>query len=130
LACLLLTPISTDAHDKRVQDAIREVGWQSACIHSDLEAWHMLKMRTWDVILADEAYSPLIGEFRRWELEHRGQRQSNVLAISEKLVPGTSDPTIKKPEFDDVIGKPLGLKALRNLLLSKAGELEFKNKVG
>lgn len=130
LACLLLTPVATDAHDKRVQEAIREVGWQSACIHSDLEAWHMLKMRTWDVILADEAFSPLIEEFRQWESAHRGQSQSNVIAISELLVPGASDPTIKKPEFDDVIGKPLGIKALQNLLLGKTGEIEWKNRVG
>lgn len=71
LTCLLLSPPSTESHAASVKDAVQEAGWKSTCANNDREAITFLKMRHWDVILADESFSNLILEFRQWESQNR-----------------------------------------------------------
>ena len=112
---LIISPPSLSVHLELVQGTARQCGWQSTTAHSDGDAWNMLKMRTWDMVLVDETYSGFIEEFREWESRKRSDRQGNVLMMSEGK--GGGDSKLIVPDgLDGVVGKPLCLNNLKKIL--------------
>jgi CheY-like chemotaxis protein len=120
--CLIITPTGT-GHAKLVEKSIKMHGWQATIAHNYDEALHLMKMRTWNVVLLDEGLAAFLPEFREWEAKNRSDQQKNVMLMSESIVPEASGPNsfIKPPEgFGGVVGKPVCV----NSLISMLGRVE------
>lgn len=127
--CLVLFGPSTATRNKLVQDTIKGCGWQCAAGSSYVEVMNFLTMRTWDVVLVDESYSSLILDFREWESRRRTERQP-LIVVSESVNQMSPDQSsiVQTPQgFDHIIGKPLCLNALKNLLQQTATSLLTQN---
>mmetsp|Transcript_3155 Transcript_3155/g.7199 ORF Transcript_3155/g.7199 Transcript_3155/m.7199 type:complete len:889 (-) Transcript_3155:1880-4546(-) len=115
-ACLVIAGTSENEHVKLMQEVIKSTGWQTATASNDGEAITWLKMRTWDLVLVDEAFDALIREFRDWESKKRSTRQNQMIMMSEntrdQIEPNTKHP----PGFDAATAKPMCLNALKRLL--------------
>ncbi|KAL3943031.1 MAG: hypothetical protein SGBAC_002890 [Bacillariaceae sp.] len=115
--CLILARSSAAMHTEMTEKAIQDCGWQSTTVHSDADAWTLLKMRTWNAVLVDDSFSALIEEFRQWESKKRVTRQGNVILMSDNLDQTASSKSFIAPEsIDKVIGKPVNRDALQLML--------------
>jgi hypothetical protein len=129
-ACLVLSPYTS--HIGIVQDAIKECHWQSALGQTDREAWNMLKMRMWDLVLVDESFSPLITDFRKWESSRRKTTQGHIILMSESVMCVASNrlSVVQPPGgFDEVVGKPFSLVGLKKTIWDVNRELKKQKKV-
>ena len=115
--CLILALASAAMHTELTEKTIKECGWQSTTAHSDVDAWTLLKMRTWNMVLVDDSFASLIEEFRQWESKKRVTRQANIVLMSDNLDQTTSSNSFIAPDgIDKVIGKPINRAALQRLL--------------
>lgn len=114
--CLIISPPSTSVHMELVEGTIRDSSWQSTTAHSESDAWNMLKMRTWDMILIDEVYVSIIQEFREWESKKRSDRLGNIVLMSEGAGETGPDSFVIPDGLDGVIGKPIQLDHLTKIL--------------
>jgi CheY-like chemotaxis protein len=115
--CLILSPPSPSIHIEIIQQTIKKCGWQSTTAQSDGDAWTLLKMRTWDIVLVDDAFAEFVEEFRGWESKKRSDRQGNMVLMIESLDQTGSAKSIILPDgLDMVIGKPVCLDNLRRML--------------
>ncbi|CAJ1966793.1 unnamed protein product [Cylindrotheca closterium] len=115
--CLILASSSTAMHTEMTEKAVQECNWQSTKAHSDDDAWTLLKMRTWNVVLVDDSFAGLIEEFRQWESKKRVTRQGNIVLMSENLDQTTSSKSFIAPDgIDRIIGKPVNREALQRML--------------
>jgi len=109
---LMISPRSEEEHTKRMQELIKKSGWQTTTASAEGVALVWLKMRNWDLVLVDESFAPLIGDFRKWESKKRQNRQERITLMAE-----ISDGD--EPEgLDAVVRKPMGLIAVDKLLES------------
>jgi CheY-like chemotaxis protein len=94
---------------------VERLGWHSAVVEHGESVVDLLKMRLWDVVLVDEHLPGIFGtgrinHFREWELEHRKERQNNLIFMSATCVrlPSGILPNMKCPEgFDGIMVKHL-----------------------
>jgi DNA-binding response OmpR family regulator len=115
--CLIISPASMNIHIEVVQQSIKRFGWYSTIAHSDSDIWNLLKMRTWDMVLVDEAFVLTIEEFREWESKKRSDRQGNIVLMTGSIYQTGPRQSIVLPEgLDSVIGKPICLKKLSTML--------------
>jgi CheY-like chemotaxis protein len=115
-ACLVVAGTSESEQLKLMQDVIKKAGWQTTTASSDGEASSWLKMRMWDLVLVDEAFSALIGEFRSWESKKRTLSQKHMIMMSENTSNQLEANSKAPPGFDGVAAKPMCLNALNRLL--------------
>jgi CheY-like chemotaxis protein len=115
-ACLVIAGASENEQVKLMQDVIKNTGWQTTTASNDAEASTWLKMRTWDLVLADEAFNTLIQAFREWESKRRTSRQNHLIMMSENTSDKIDLNTNPPAGFDDVVAKPMCLNALKRLL--------------
>jgi CheY-like chemotaxis protein len=83
--CLVIAPRSDEEHIKLMQDVIKSLGWQTTTASTEGEAMTWLKMRTWDVVLVDESFGPVIASFRKWESNKRGKPQERLTLMTESV---------------------------------------------
>jgi CheY-like chemotaxis protein/signal transduction histidine kinase len=129
-ACLVLSPYTS--HIGMVQDTIKGCASQSALGQTDREAWNMLKMRMWDLVLVDESFTPLIVDFRKWESSRRKTTQGHIILMSESVhnVASNRFSVVQPPGgFDEVVGKPFSLVALKKTINDVSRELKKQKKV-
>ena len=128
-ACLILSPYTT--HIGMVQSTIKNCRWQSALGQTDREAWSMLKMRMWDLVLVDDSFTPLVVDFRKWESSRRKKVQRHIILMSESVNNVAEGPrsVVQPPEgFNEVVGKPFGFAAVKKALKSMSRELAQEKK--
>eukprot|EP00980_Cylindrotheca_fusiformis_P004043 scaffold880_cov132-Cylindrotheca_fusiformis.AAC.39 len=118
--CLIISPPSSSMHIEIIQQTIKKCSWQSTTAEAVDEAWDLLKMRTWDMVLVDDAFAGLIEDFRTWESKKRSDLQGNMVLMIESLDQTAASNSIVLPDgFDLVIGKPVCLEHLQRMLLDK-----------
>lgn len=113
---LMISPRSEEEHTKLMQDLIKSSGWQTTTASTEGEALVWLKMRTWDLVLVDETFAPLIGDFREWESKKRQNRQERITLMSEKLDEIKGEGNELPKSLDAMVGKPMSLNAVDKLL--------------
>jgi len=99
-----------------MQDLIKSSGWQTTTASTEGEALVWLKMRTWDLVLVDETFAPLIDDFREWESKKRQNRQERITLMSEKLDETMGEENEPPIGLDAMVGKPMSLNAVDKLL--------------
>lgn len=115
--CLILSPPTSSMQVEIIQQTIKKCDWQSTTAQSDTDAWTLLKMRTWDMVLVDDAYAGLIEQFREWESQKRSDHQGNMVLMTESMDQTEPSKSIILPDgLDMVIGKPVCLDSLRRML--------------
>merc|ERR1712137_1407896 len=81
---LIIAPKSQAEHTKLVQNIVKNSGWQTTIATTEGSLiW--LKMRTWDLVLLDEEFVPLICDFREWESKKRQNRQERITLMIENI---------------------------------------------
>lgn len=114
--CLVITPKSEDEHSKLMQHLIKSAGWQSTVACSEEEALTWLKMRMWDLVLVDEAFSTSISAFREWESKKRKTPQKSVTLMTETVDVCMARHTTPPEGVDALAAKPMSLSFLDKLL--------------
>jgi len=115
--CLILALPSAAMHTELTENTIKACGWQCTTAHSDADAWTLLKMRTWNMVLVDDSFAGLIEEFRQWESKKRVTRQGNIVLMSDNLDQTSSSKSFIAPDgIDKVIGNPVNREALQRML--------------
>lgn len=115
---LMISPRSEEEHTKQMQDVIKNSGWQTTTASTEREALVWLKMRTWDLVLVDEILSPVISDFREWESKKRQNRQERITLMTENANELNGAGVEPPKGLDAMVGKPMGLNAVDNLLES------------
>ena len=75
-------------------------------------------MRTWDLVLVDDALAPSIVDFRKWEEKKRQSRQERITLMAESTDEVKSDGNETAEGVDTTLRKPVGLNAVAKLLES------------
>mmetsp|Transcript_17560 Transcript_17560/g.40465 ORF Transcript_17560/g.40465 Transcript_17560/m.40465 type:complete len:851 (-) Transcript_17560:41-2593(-) len=120
---LMISPRSEQEHTKLMQKLIKNSGWQTTTAQSEREALVWLKMRNWDLVLVDDSFAPLIGDFREWEAKKRQNRQQRITLMAENLYDLKGDGNKPIEGFDKTVMKPMGLNAFDTLLESTYAHL-------
>jgi len=124
---LMISPKSEDEHTKIMQKLIKNSGWQTTTASSEGEAFVWLKMRTWDLVLVDESFVPLIGDFREWESKKRQNRQERITLMAENIDEHKGDNNEPPEGLDAMVMKPMGVNAVDKLLESTYLHLSSSN---
>jgi CheY-like chemotaxis protein/GAF domain-containing protein len=122
--CLIVA--GSSAISKLAELATNNTSWKVVFVTDGVSALGLLKMRNWDAVLVDDELtsSRCMAIFREWEKTHRVNRQNNVILLSGNYIPSGQDgsSSFQVPTaFDDALGKPIQLTALK-ALLEKAAE--------
>ena len=120
---LMIAPRSEEEHTKLMQKSIKNSGWQTTTALSEREALVWLKMRNWDLVLVDESFAPLIGDFRKWEAKKRQNRQQRITLMAENIYELKGDGSKPIEGIDAMVLKPMGLNAVDTLLESTYAHL-------
>jgi len=115
---LMISPRSEEENTKQMQEVTKSCGWQTTLASSEREALVWLKMRTWDLVLVDEALGPAIGDFREWESKKRQNRQERITLMTEKVDELKGEKDEPPQGLDALVGKPMGFAAVDKLLES------------
>ena len=115
---LIIAPKGQADHTKLVRDVVKESGWQTTIALTEGESLVWLKMRTWDLVLLDEAFAPLIIDFREWESKKRQNLQERVTLMVDNVEELKTAQNEPPTGFDAMIGKPMGPNATNRLLES------------
>ncbi|GKY98584.1 hypothetical protein MPSEU_000815200 [Mayamaea pseudoterrestris] len=103
---------------------LEQVHWKVVTVHDGDDAFRLLQMRIWDLVLIDDDLEGLGGtqsivQFRQWEHEHRLGRQRNLVLVSDVDIPSPFDKYafVQAPSgFNSVIGKPIAWGDIKYLL--------------
>jgi CheY-like chemotaxis protein/signal transduction histidine kinase len=122
--CLIVA--GSSAISKLAELATKNMNWKVVFVTDGVSALGLLKMRNWDAVLVDDELtsSRCMAIFREWEKTHRVNRQKNVILLSGNYIPSEQDgsSSFQVPTaFDNALGKPIQLTALK-ALLEKAAE--------
>jgi len=115
---LIISPKSEEEHTKLVQNIVKNSGWQTTTASNKGESLLWLKMRTWDLVLVDETFVPLIFDFREWESKKRQNRQERITSMVENIEEIKAAQIEPPNGIDAMAGKPMGLNAINKLLES------------
>ena len=115
---LMISPKSEEEHTKQMLELIKNSGWQITIAESEKIALVWLKMRTWDLVLVDDALAPSIVDFRKWEEKKRQSRQERITLMAESTDEVKSDGNETAEGVDTTLRKPVGLNAIAKLLES------------
>jgi len=113
---LMISPKSEQEQTKLMQETIKESGWQTTTASTEREALVWLKMRTWDLVLVDDAFGPVIGDFRKWESKKRQNQQERITLMAGNANELEGDGVQSIQGFDAIVRKPVGLSAVEKLL--------------
>jgi CheY-like chemotaxis protein len=122
--CLIVA--GSSAISKLAELATNNMNWKVVFVTDGVSALGLLKMRNWDAVLVDDELtsSRCMAIFREWEKTHRVNRQNNVILLSGNYIPSglVGSSSFQVPTaFDDALGKPIQLTALK-AMLEKAAE--------
>jgi CheY-like chemotaxis protein len=115
---LIISPKSEEEHTKLLQKVVKNSGWQTTTASTEGEALVWLKMRTWDLVLVDETFAPLICDFREWEFKKRQNLQERMTLMVENIEEVRVAHDGPPKNLDALAGKPMGVNAVSNLLES------------
>ena len=126
--CLIVA--GSSAISKLAELATNNMNWKVVFVTDGVSALGLLKIRNWDAVLVDDelASSRCMAIFRDWEKTHRVNRQNNVILLSGNYIPSGQDgsSSFQVPTaFDDALGKPIQLTALKALLKKAAEKSTF-----
>lgn len=119
--------IATDTPTIQSNDVLTRLeahGWKVVVVHDGKDAFRLLKMRNWDVVLIDDCLpiisgAKCISKFRLWEEQNRVNKQRNVIMACDVDIPSPFDKSsyVQPPSgFDGVIHKPISWNELEALL--------------
>ena len=115
---LIISPKSEEEHTKLMQKVVKNSGWQTTTASTEGEALVWLKMRTWDLVLVDETFAPLVCDFREWESKKRQNLQERMTLMVENIEEIRVAHDGPPKHLDALASKPMGVNAVNNLLES------------